>query len=157
MASVEQFRIDSHKLHLHPERVAQWSAGKNVYPIFMEMSPAGACNHRCNFCGVDFMGYQNRKLQMPMLEKLLPDLGRLGLRSIMFAGEGEPLLHPEIARITELTKASGIDASFTTNASLLKRELSERLLPVTSWIKVSINAGTAATYAAIHKTKPAGG
>ena len=91
------------------------------------------------------------------VEKLLPDLGRLGLRSIMFAGEGEPLLHPEIARITELTKASGIDASFTTNASLLKRELSERLLPVTSWIKVSINAGTAATYAAIHKTKPAGG
>ena len=155
MASVEQFRIDSHKLHLHPDRVADWSAGKNVYPIYMEMSPAGACNHRCNFCGVDFMGYQNRKLQMGMLERLMPELGRLGLRSVMFAGEGEPLLHPEIARITELTKASGIDASFTTNATLLKPELSARLLPVTSWIKVSINAGTAETYAAIHKTKPA--
>jgi radical SAM protein with 4Fe4S-binding SPASM domain len=150
---VEKFRIDSHKLHLHPRRVADWEAGTNVYPIYMEVSPAGACNHRCTFCGVDFMGYQSRKLATPMLEKLLPEMGRLGLKSIMYAGEGEPFLHPDMVQITEMTKAAGIDASFTTNATLLKPEKAERILPVTSWIKVSINAGTAATYAAVHKTR----
>jgi len=150
---VDQYRIDSHKLHLHPGRVADWDAKKNIYPIYMEVSPAGACNHRCTFCGVDFMGYQNRKVSTAKFDTLLPELGRLGVKSIMYAGEGEPLLHPDIGHIAELTKQSGIDVSFTTNATLLKPALAERLLPVTSWIKVSINAGTAASYAAIHRTR----
>jgi radical SAM protein with 4Fe4S-binding SPASM domain len=98
------------------------------------------------------MGYQTRRLSTPMMERLLPEMGRLGVKSIMYAGEGEPLLHPDIGLIAETTKRSGIDVSFTTNATLLKPALAERLLPVTSWIKVSINAGTAATYAAIHKS-----
>lgn len=151
--AIDQFRIDSHKLHLHPRRVADWEAGQNVYPIYMELSPAGACNHRCTFCGVDFMGYQSRKLATPMLERLLPEMGRLGVKSIMYAGEGEPLLHPDMAHIAEVTKQSGIDVSFTTNGTLLKGATAERLLPVTSWIKVSINAGTAATYEKIHRTR----
>ncbi len=153
MADADRFRIDSHKLHLHPRRVADWQEGRTIYPIYMEVGPVGACNHRCTFCGVDFMGYQNRRLDPAVLDRLLPELGRLGLRSIMYAGEGEPLLHPEIARIAALTKASGIDVAFTTNATLLKPELAERLLPHCSWIKTSINAGTAATYARIHRCK----
>ncbi|MCK6488386.1 MAG: radical SAM protein [Planctomycetes bacterium] len=155
MSSADQFRIDSHKLHLHPGRVAGWLEGGNIQPIYMEIGPVGACNHRCTFCGVDFMGYQSRRLPLEAMQRLLPDLGRLGVRSIMYAGEGEPLLHPDIAAIAELTKASGTDVSFTTNATMLRPELAERLLPVCSWIKTSINAGTAATYARIHRTKEA--
>jgi GTP 3',8-cyclase len=150
---VSQFRIDSHKLHLHPRRVADWQDGKIIYPLYMEVGATGSCNHRCTFCGVDFMGYQNRRLELDRYELLLPELGRLGVKSIMYAGEGEPLLHPNIGRIAQLTKASGTDVSFTTNAVFLKPALSEQLLPVTSWIKVSINAGTAETYAKIHRTK----
>jgi MoaA/NifB/PqqE/SkfB family radical SAM enzyme len=149
----DQFRIDSHKLHLHPQRVAEWERSGDAFPLYMEVSPVGACNHRCTFCGVDFMGYQSRRLELELFQRLLPELGQLGLKSIMFAGEGEPLLHPDIAAIAEATKAAGIDVAFTTNATLLKPALAERLLPVTSWIKTSINAGTAATYAAIHRTK----
>lgn len=155
MTEVDQYRIDSHKLHLHPQRVAEWDASGDAYPIYMEVSPVGACNHRCTFCGVDFMGYQNRRLELAVFERLLPELGKLGLKSIMFAGEGEPLLHPDIAAITAATKTAGIDVSFTTNATLLKPALAEKLLPLTSWIKTSINAGTAATYAKIHRTKEA--
>ena len=40
--------IDSHKLIYHPERVAQvmkvgkdWEKAKNIYPIYMEISPIG--------------------------------------------------------------------------------------------------------------------
>lgn len=150
---MDPYRIDSHKLHLHPERVAAWKAGENVPPIYMEMSPVGACNHRCTFCGVDFMGYKNRRLDTAMLRQRLPEMGAFGLKSIMFAGEGEPLLHPDIVAITRLTRESGIDPSFTTNGVFLGEAVAEGILPVTEWIKISINAGTAASYAAIHRTK----
>jgi len=152
---MDRFRLDSHKLNYHPDRVGDWLRGGNVYPIYVEVSPTGACNHRCTFCGLDFMGYQPRSLEADLLKERLAEMGRLGIRSIMFGGEGEPLLHKHIGDLASHTKASGIDVAFTTNATPLRPSLSETLVPACEWIKVSINAGTAETYSAIHRTKAA--
>ncbi len=149
----DKYLIDSHKLHLHPERVAEWKSTGDCYPIYMEVSPIGACNHRCTFCGLDFMEYKPVRLDPELLKERFKEMGELGLKSIMFAGEGEPFLHPKMPEITQYAKESGIDVSFTTNASLMKKEKAEKILPLTSWIKVSLNAGTAETYAKIHRTK----
>ncbi|VAX15728.1 Cyclic pyranopterin phosphate synthase (MoaA) [hydrothermal vent metagenome] len=146
------YGISSHKLNYHPERIAAWRQNKNIYPIYMEISPTGACNHRCVFCGLDFMKYQARSLDSDLLKKRLSELGRLGLKSAMYAGEGEPLIHKDIGEIAHHTKKAGIDVAFTTNGVLLNKDMGQELLPVTSWIKVSINAGTSKTYAMVHRT-----
>lgn len=152
----DDLRIDRHKLLFHVERVSDWLAGKTVYPIYMEISPAGSCNHRCVFCGLDFMGYQPRFLDADLLMTRLTEMGALGLKSVMFAGEGEPFLHrrmPEI--VLHARQRAGIDVALTTNGVLLRPEVAERILGATAWIKVSLNAGTPETYAAIHGTRPA--
>ncbi|HBR15733.1 MAG TPA: radical SAM protein [Candidatus Omnitrophica bacterium] len=149
----DKYRIDKHKLMYHVPRVNDWLGGKNIYPIYMEVSPSGACNHRCTFCGLDFMGYKNRQLKTELFKERLSEMGKLGLRSIMYAGEGEPFLHQEMAEIARHTKKSGIDVAFTTNGTLMKEETAGKILDVTDWIKVSINAATQETYAKIHRAK----
>ncbi|MBF0183185.1 MAG: radical SAM protein [Magnetococcales bacterium] len=158
--SRDTFRIDSHKLIYHPERAAQvlaaqgdWQRAKSVYPIYMEVALMGACNHRCVFCAVDYIGYQSVRLDHGLLAQRIPEMARLGVKSIMFAGEGEPLLHKQAAEIVTMTKSAGIDVAFTTNCTVLPPGFLEQGLPACSWLKVSINAGTPATYAAIHQTK----
>lgn len=152
---MDSYRIDSHKLMLHPQRVADWLAGHNIAPIYMEVSPSGACNHRCSFCGMDFMGYKKRFLPTDIWCARLEELGKAGVKSIMYAGEGEPFLHPDMGHISQVTKAAGIDVAFTTNAVLLTPQIARQVIPVASWIKVSCNAGTAASYARIHGTTAA--
>ena len=80
-------------------------------------------------------------------------MGRAGVKSVMFAGEGEPLLYKNMSELAKLTVESGIDIAFTTNGVLLTQKIADQLVPITTWIKVSIDAGTEATYAAIHGTK----
>ena len=150
-------RVDSHKLHFHPKRVSEWldkkdswETAKEIYPIYVEVSPVGACNHRCTFCAVDYIGYKSITLDAGVLSQRLGEMGKLGVKSVMFAGEGEPLLHKQINEMVLSSVGNGIDVAFTTNGVLLNRlETLDRC----SWVKVSVNGGTSKTYAAVHRTK----
>jgi len=156
----DPYGIDHHKLIYHPRRTARWlEAGsdwekaREVYPLYLEVSPVGACNHRCTFCSMDYMNAPSHRLDLALMERVLPELGKLQVKSMMFAGEGEPLLYPDMPRLAGLAADAGIDIAFTTNGVLLTRPVAESLLPITAWIKTSLDAGTRETYAAVHQTQ----
>lgn len=151
---MDKYRIDSHKVMYHVSRVNDWLEGKNVYPIYAEISPSGTCNHRCTYCALDFMEYQPRFLDTKMLKERLSEMASLGLKSIMYAGEGEPLLHKDIGEIINHTRGAGIDVAITTNGVFFKKDILRNTLENITWIKVSMNGATKETYAKIHKTNP---
>ena len=151
---MDKFRIDSHKLIYHVQRVNDWLEDKNIYPIYVEIAPSGACNHRCIYCALDFMEYKPRFLDRELLKDRLSEMGSLGIKSIMFAGEGEPLLHKNIDDIIIHTKKIGIDVAITTNGVLFKKNLVDHALESITWIRVSINGATKETYAKIHRKNP---
>ena len=149
------YRIDSTKIHFHPRHVSQvieadtWEKAKKVAPIYWEITTSAACNHRCSFCSVDSIGYPAILMNEEILNRRMREAHTLGVKSVMFAGTGEPLLHKGISRIVQTAVECGLDASFTTNGVLLNK-----LGPVDlcSWIKVSLNAGSEENYAKIHQT-----
>ncbi len=150
---MDDYRIDSHKLIFHVDRVGQWLKGEDIYPIYIEIAPAGGCNHRCIFCALDYLKYKVRFLDTDVLKRRVREAGQCGVKSIMYAGEGEPLLHKDICEIIEATKKSGIDVAITTNGVLWDKEKLSASLRFLSWMRVSLNAGTKENYARVHRTK----
>lgn len=150
----ENIRMDSHKLIYHPEAVARWLAGENVYPIEMEVGLTNACNHRCVFCAVDYTGYQPDVLKKEILLPNLKEAAQGGMKSIIYAGEGEPLLNKDAAEIINQTKRYGIDAAMSTNGVLLTKEVSKECLKSLTWIRFSTAAITEESYQKIQRGKP---
>lgn len=146
--------MDSHKLIYHPETVARWLNGENIYPIEMEIGLTNACNHRCIFCAVDYTGYQSNRIDSRILIGNLEELALRGVKSIIYAGEGEPLLHREAPDIINRTKDLGIDAAMSTNGVLLTPEMSRECLGSLTWIRFSVAGITDTTYDRIQQGKP---
>ena len=144
------YRMDGHKLFWHLDRVAAWQAGELIAPIYVEISPVSFCNHRCVFCGLDFAHTDQSSLDTGLLRERIREMGRLGVRSIMFAGEGEPLLHKDLPVLVATAKSAGIDVSITTNGMTGTPELWRELLPHLSWLRFSIDAATGETYEKVH-------
>lgn len=158
---MDKYKIDGHKMNYHPERIAQWNNAVSiddklkVFPIYVEISPVGQCNHRCNFCAVDYIGYVNRQLSIHYLDSAIISMASNGVKSVMFAGEGEPMLHPDIEHIVQQAKFYGIDVGFTTNGTMMDNRFITTALEDCTFIKISMNAGDSKTYKTIHGTKEA--
>ena len=147
---MDKYRIDSHKLSYHVDRLDPWLRGEDIYPIYMEISLSGVCNNRCIFCAFDYLGYKEVFLETKTLKKFIADASKKGVRSILFSGEGEPLLHPDAPAIVNYVKENGIDVAMTTNGSLLSPQVSRTMLKSLSWLRISLNAGTPQSYAQVH-------
>ncbi len=143
------------KILFHGEWLKKWQKDPfSVYPIYAEIAPVGYCNHRCIFCNFDFWGYRKIKLSSQILKERITEMATLGMKAIQYAGEGEPLLHRDMADIAIYTKNSGIEVAMLTNGVLLTKKFIDKALEAFSWFQVSLDAVTAETHAKIHNASP---
>jgi GTP 3',8-cyclase len=147
---VDKYNLDGHKLYWHLDRLLAWQSGELVAPVYVEISPVSYCNHKCIFCGLDFAQDFQRSLDTDTLSARIIEMSGLGVKSIMFAGEGEPLLHKGLAEWVETANRNNIDVSITTNGNPGTLKLWERLIPYLSWLRFSVDAGSPEVYAKVH-------
>jgi len=144
--------IDSHRFGYHPRRVADWLEGEKVYPIYVEAGLTNRCNNKCVFCALDWISKDKTDINRASMLSALEDMAQNGVKSIMFAGEGEPFLHRDAPLFVQHAKKCGLDVAVTTNGSVFDEEKAKRCLPYLSWIRFSVDAGTNETYSKVHGT-----
>lgn len=149
----DEYYLDSHKLFWHLEDVVKMQKGQVISPLYVEVSPVSFCNHKCNFCGKDFVQEPGYSLDLEKFEDFASFISKSGSKSLMFAGEGEPMLHANFAKLIHIAKKYNLDVSITTNGSQGCTKLWEEILPLLSWVRFSINGASEKTYSEIHKTK----
>lgn len=107
-------------------------------PLLVQIFPVYACNFKCEFCihGLDREkhGYisNTTMMDMDLYSKIVTDIKMSGIKIKMlrFAAIGEPLLHPDIAKMIQIAVEEDIAESvdIVTNGSLLTKELSDALI-----------------------------
>ncbi len=150
---IRDIRIDSHKLIYHPETVARWLNGENIYPIEIEISPSGACNHRCIFCAVDYVGYKPNFLDKDILLRDIRQMQKKGLKSVICSGEGEPLLNVNMPQIANGIKECGVDVAMSTNGAIFTLDKLEECLHSFTWVRYSVASMEEESYNAIQRGK----
>jgi radical SAM protein with 4Fe4S-binding SPASM domain len=143
--------VDNHKLIYHPERVTEWLEKGDCFPIYVEIGITNRCNHRCVFCALDWFEKNPRDMDPEVMKRTLREMAECGVKSVMFAGEGEPSMHRDICEFISYAKSQGLDVALATNGVLFDQEKLEKTLPSLSWVRFSVDAGTPQTYKKIHR------
>ncbi|WP_345993119.1 radical SAM protein [Sulfurimonas sp. HSL-1716] len=146
------FDFDGHKLFYQYETSYKLLTDQAVDPVYVEYSPVGSCNHRCTFCAYDYIGYQSRRLDTQKTIASIKAFGKLGCKAMLFAGEGEPLIHPDIDDFIITCYDNKIDSAIYTNGVLFTPKRADKILDKLTFVRVSFNAGTKENYNEIHKS-----
>ncbi|RZD14261.1 MAG: radical SAM protein [Candidatus Acidulodesulfobacterium ferriphilum] len=145
------YNFDGHKLFYNFKTTCDILLDKIVNPVYIEYSPVGNCNHRCIFCAYDYIGYKHRQLNRETTVASIRDFAKIGVKAMLFAGEGEPLLHPDISAFITTAFGSGVDTGIYTNGVLFDQKRIKEIFDKLTFVRISFNAGSREVYRKVHK------
>ncbi len=115
-----------------------WRVVPRSVPFAIGLTPSDVCNFRCIYCNQSteagikdarVLTWDEVMIQIHQIEELL-EKGNDDLKIITIHGNGEPLLHPQIADIVRecVERKLAPRVEITTNGSRLTHELSDALI-----------------------------
>lgn len=130
-------------------------------PLSVHIFPSFFCNFKCQYClhnlsseSLEAKGFQKQFMDFAVYQKAIQDMSARGwhLKALIFAGHGEPLLHPDISAMVALAKEKRIAdrIEIVTNASMLTHKLSDALIAAgLDRLRISLQGVTAQQYQTI--------
>jgi MoaA/NifB/PqqE/SkfB family radical SAM enzyme len=140
------------KLLNHPEKILAWMQSAAESLVTVEIDLTNRCNNLCPGCAG---GRATTAAELTFDEAIvyLEDLCALGAKGVIFTGGGEPLLHPRALDVIRYAKlVCRMDVGLITNGLVLAAhpELSEELVHLCTWIRISLDADGPEMYQATH-------
>lgn len=124
-------------------------------PLSINLDLTTACNYACDHC-IDWDQLNTgERHDDATLRSALATMVEAGLRSVILIGGGEPTLYPGFVEFVRFAKSLGLDLAIVSNGSRNDRLLAiAPLLGKRDWIRLSLDAGSNATFAAMHNPSP---
>lgn len=127
-------------------------------PVHLEISVTEGCNIKCKMCNLSQMPQEQyldlikKKMDTKKIyEKLVKEVFPY-IRSISFAVGGEPTIHPDLPKMIQLAKESGVSVRLTTNGLKLRQDdMAEMCVNHVDQLTISIDGATKKTYETIRK------
>ena len=160
MSSIGFFR--HLRIFQFPEEMEKVTSGRegDCVPLHVRLGPTEVCNHRCSFCftqdpkRIRTMGALRidgrTSMERERLLRLVDELADVGVLAISFTGVGDPLMYPKIFDVLSRTVERGIKFSITSNMAMPMNDKLIEVLSHATWLRLSMNAGSATTYALVH-------
>jgi radical SAM protein with 4Fe4S-binding SPASM domain len=151
----DKYLTSQHKLHWHLDRVTDWSKGKSIVPLYIDMGITQTCNIHCQYCY--YATPENRTTKIITTEnliKFLNDAAEIGVKAIGFLGDGEPTLHPGCFDAVIAGANAGLDMAISTNGAILNEKNLEKFLQSLTYIRFNISAASPETYSRVMGTAP---
>lgn len=146
--------MDGHKLLWHLDRVGAWTRGERIAPLHIDLGITTGCNINCSFCYGVLQGRtgagDRRDMPLEPLLRLMRDAREIGVRSILFDGQGENTLNDALYAAIGEAERIGLSVALATNGTLLRRECLPVLLSGLTWLRINISAATPESYRRIH-------
>jgi len=138
----------------HAEKVLVWMRGDSKElppPLSVTVDPTNNCNVNCMWCkNRDFRNNSPTSIPDGIFISLPNNLSEWGVKNITLSG-GEPLLHPKIQEFLAAAYKNEQHIGVKTNGTSLNNEKIRELLLRASWVGVTVDAATEATYQKIKK------
>jgi cyclic pyranopterin phosphate synthase len=145
------------KIALHLDKVLNHLNNKPTDPITLEVDPSNACNHSCPFCisghihlskfkGTEF--FDRRMMDEKDLMSLCSDVTKMKIDSLTWTGGGEPTMNPHLKKAMKyINSNSKIKMGMFSNGSMFSKfDMFDTIVDTLSWIRISMDAGSANSY-----------
>jgi MoaA/NifB/PqqE/SkfB family radical SAM enzyme len=116
--------------------------------VSVELDLTNACNNRCPKC----TGMKNNpaSLNMEQLKRFVDEFAEIEGKSIILAGGGEPLIHPNFIEILHYIKSKGLKIGIYSNGLALNESEAKAIIDCCSFFRISLDAGSPEIYKKTH-------
>ncbi|MDE1828717.1 MAG: radical SAM protein [Thaumarchaeota archaeon] len=124
-------------------------------PVSVVIHPTNACNAKCPMCRYADLRETSETIPLDVMKQTVTELGKMGTKSIIFSGGGEPTIYQGLAEVIELAASYDIKTGLVTNLIRLSPKLMNAIVDNMSWARISINAASAEAYQIVQGMDPA--
>jgi len=129
-------------------------APPDAAPLSINLDLTTACNYACDHCIDAEILNLGVSHDDAVLRRSIEEMAARGLRSVILIGGGEPTVHPQFVPFVGFLKDRRLEVAVVSNGSRNERILETiHRLDAHDWIRLSLDAGTDATFQRMHRPK----